>query len=80
MPADAYILDGYVDEPACLGVAPYISPYIRTVAGALATHGFTVQYLTIDQLRNDPAYINRMDAAALLVCLLYTSPSPRDCS
>ncbi len=54
MPADAYILDGYVDEPACLGVPPYISPYIRTVAGALAAHGFTVRYLTIDQLRNDP--------------------------
>ena len=69
MPADAYILDGYVDEPACLGVAPYISPYIRSVAGALAAHGFTVQYLTIDQLRNDPAYINRMDAAALLVMI-----------
>ncbi len=35
MPAEAYILDGYVDEPACLGVPPYVSPYIRTVAGAL---------------------------------------------
>jgi radical SAM superfamily enzyme with C-terminal helix-hairpin-helix motif len=69
MPADAYILDGYVDEPACLGVPPYISPYIRTVAGALAAHGFTVRYLTIDQLRNDPGYINRMDAAALLVMI-----------
>ncbi len=69
MPADAYILDGYVDEPACLGVPPYISPYIRTVAGALAAHGFTVRYLTIDQLRCDPAFINRMDAAALLVMI-----------
>ena len=67
MPADAYILDGYVDEPACLGVPPYISPYIRTVAGALAAHGFPVRYLTIDQLRNDPRCINRMDAAGLLV-------------
>jgi radical SAM superfamily enzyme with C-terminal helix-hairpin-helix motif len=69
MPADAYILDGYVDEPACLGVPPYISPYIRTVAGALAAHGFPVRYLTIDQLRNDPRYINRMDAAGLLVMI-----------
>ena len=50
----AIILDGYVDEPACLGVPPYISPYIRTVAGMLITHGFTVRYFTIDQLRNDP--------------------------
>ena len=46
MPADAYILDGYVDEPACLGVPPYISPYIRTVAGALLAHGFLVQLLS----------------------------------
>ena len=50
----AFILDGYVDEPACLGVPPYISPYIRSVAGALIDHGCRVQYLTIDQLRNDP--------------------------
>jgi radical SAM superfamily enzyme with C-terminal helix-hairpin-helix motif len=35
MSGTAFILDGYVDEPACLGVPPYISPYIRTVAGAL---------------------------------------------
>jgi len=69
MPADAYILDGYVDEPACLGVPPYISPYVRTVAGALASHGITARYLTIDQLRNDPVHINRMDAAGLLVMI-----------
>ena len=69
MPAEAYILDGYVDEPACLGVPPYISPYIRTVAGALISHGFTVRYLTIDQLRNDPHHISRMDAAYLLVMI-----------
>ncbi len=69
MPADAYILDGYVDEPACLGVPPYISPYIRTVAGALADHGYTVRYLTIDQLRHDPVYINRMDMTAILVMI-----------
>jgi radical SAM superfamily enzyme with C-terminal helix-hairpin-helix motif len=69
MPAEAYILDGYVDEPACLGVPPYISPYIRTVAGALIYHGFNVRYLTIDQLRNDPHHISRMDAAGLLVMI-----------
>jgi len=69
MPAEAYILDGYVDEPACLGVPPYISPYIRTVAGALISHGFNVRYLTIDQLRNDPHHISRMDAANLLVMI-----------
>jgi len=70
MPADAFIIDGYVDEPACLGVPPYISPYIRTVAGALAVHGFSVRYLTIDQLRTDPAWINALSRAELLVMIV----------
>ena len=69
MPAEAYILDGYVDEPACLGVPPYVSPYIRTVAGALIAHGYRVQYLTIDQLRKDPNYINKLDRVNLMVMI-----------
>jgi radical SAM superfamily enzyme with C-terminal helix-hairpin-helix motif len=69
MPAEAYILDGYVDEPACLGVPPYVSPYIRTVAGVLIGHKYTVRYLTIDQLRNDPDFINKLDRANLLVMI-----------
>lgn len=69
MPAEAYILDGYVDEPACLGVPPYISPYVRTVAGVLIEHKYTVRYLTIDQLRNDPNFIQRLDCANLLVMI-----------
>jgi radical SAM superfamily enzyme with C-terminal helix-hairpin-helix motif len=69
MPADAFILDGYVDEPACLGVPPYISPYVRTVAGALIAHGFPVHYLTIDQLRADPRHIGALSTAGLLVMI-----------
>ena len=69
MPAEAYILDGYVDEPACLGVPPYISPYIRSVTGVLIGHEFTVRYLTIDQLRKDPHIINLLDRANLLVMI-----------
>ena len=65
----AVILDGYVDEPACLGVPPYVSPYIRTIAGALAAHGFTVQYLTIDQLRSDPLRTAELNRAHLLVMI-----------
>ena len=65
----AFILDGYVDEPACLGVPPYISPYIRTVAGALLAHGYTVQYLTIDQIRLDPMRIADLNRADLLVLI-----------
>ena len=69
MPAEAYILDGYVDEPACLGVPPYVSPYIRTVAGVLIGHKYLVRYLTIDQLRKDPHFINKLDYANLLVMI-----------
>jgi radical SAM superfamily enzyme with C-terminal helix-hairpin-helix motif len=66
---EAVILDGYVDEPACLGVPPYVSPYIRTVAGALAANGFSVRYFTIDQIRNDPRLATTMDRAGLLVMI-----------
>ena len=65
----AVILDGYVDEPACLGVPPYISPYIRTMAGALIDHGCTVQYLTIDQLRSDPLRSAELNRANFLVMI-----------
>jgi len=33
------IIDGYVDEPACLGVPPYMSPDPRYIAGALVEKG-----------------------------------------
>ena len=69
MSPGAFILDGYVDEPACLGVPPYLSPYIRTVAGALIGHRYEVSYLTIDQLRSDPQQINRMNRADLFVMI-----------
>ncbi len=48
------IIDGYVDEPACLGVPPYISPYPRYIAGALVEKGIEkadIFYRTIDQIR-----------------------------
>jgi radical SAM superfamily enzyme with C-terminal helix-hairpin-helix motif len=51
----ALILDGYVDEPACFGVPPYISPYVRYCAGVLAWHGFETDYITCDGWRGDRA-------------------------
>lgn len=53
----ALIIDGYVDEPACLGVPPYFSPYPRYIAGALRERGLSekdIHYLTIDTLRENP--------------------------
>jgi len=54
------IVDGYVDEPTCLGVPPYISPYPRYLAGAIWTESprTEVVYQTIDQVRTlkDPQH------------------------
>ncbi|MCB1191199.1 MAG: radical SAM protein [Leptospiraceae bacterium] len=50
------ILDFYVDEPACFGVPPYLSPYIRYIAGALVKAGISeenIDYLTIDKWREN---------------------------
>lgn len=51
------ILDCYVDEPACFGVPPFISPYPRYVFGALVCAGVNpddIIYRTIDDIR--PSY------------------------
>lgn len=69
MTAEAWIIDGYVDEPACLGVPPYISPYIRTIAGVLTDYGNTVRYCTIDQIRSDPAYLQTAGKAEIAVMI-----------
>ena len=69
MTSDAVLIDGYVDEPACLGVPPYIAPQVRSVAGVLSTHGFRVRYHTIDQLREDPSLLLAIDGADLVVML-----------
>ena len=45
------ILDGYIDEPDCLGVPPFVSPHVRYLAGLLLAKGYTPRYFTIDQVR-----------------------------
>ncbi len=45
------IFDGYIDEPSLLGVPPYISPYVREVAGVCRELGVDYEYITIDQWR-----------------------------
>lgn len=54
------IIDGYVDEPTCLGVPPYISPYPRYVAGAIQKYDkkINLSYYTIDQIRNNSKIID----------------------
>jgi radical SAM superfamily enzyme with C-terminal helix-hairpin-helix motif len=46
------IVDCYTDEPAGLGVPPYIGTYPRYIAGAVLAAGHNVRYLTIDDLRS----------------------------
>ncbi len=48
------IIDGYVDEPAALGVPPYISPHARSLAGGLSAGGAKeeeIGYITVDGWR-----------------------------
>ncbi|MBU4076907.1 MAG: radical SAM protein [Euryarchaeota archaeon] len=57
----ALIIDGYVDEPACLGVPPYMAPYPRYIAGAMIEKGIPeedISYRTIDQLRAGKEKLN----------------------
>lgn len=61
------IIDGYVDEPTCLGVPPYISTYIRYTAGAAVCAGIKkIDYITIDNLRNNDYILNNADYAVII--------------
>lgn len=52
------ILDCYTDEPAGLGVPPYIGTYPRYIYGRLKLLGHDVRYITIDDLRLYKKYDN----------------------
>jgi len=65
------ILDGYVDEPTCLGVPPYISTYPRYIAGAIwkfdkKAH---IKYLTIDQIRKEKQFLKVLLKSDLIVVI-----------
>lgn len=68
------ILDGYTDEPAGLGVPPYIGPYPRYAAGVLYKFKHEVDYITIDKLRQElkNGYdFNRYDSV-IAICGFHT--------
>ncbi len=69
MNVKACIIDGYVDEPACLGVPPSLSPYVRTCAGVLFEHGYEVWYRTIDQIRCDPTLLQAIRGCDLVLVI-----------
>ena len=65
------IIDGYIDEPTCLGVPPYISPYPRYITGAIKLHDKKniVNYLTIDQIRNNRENLSFLSNNDLLIVI-----------
>lgn len=65
------LLDGYIDEPTCLGVPPYISPYPRYLAGVIWDFDKKAQivYLTVDQLRNDSSLLTILAKSDMIIVI-----------
>ena len=65
------IIDGYIDEPTCLGVPPYISPYPRYIAGAIwdFDKNTNVKYFTIDQIRKNSKIINFLTKDDIIIII-----------
>lgn len=66
------LIDGYTDEPAGLGVPPYLDVYPRYIAGAIwdANPTAEIRYATIDQLRNAPQATAKLSTDADLAVLV----------
>ena len=71
------LIDGYVDEPSCLGVPPYISPYIRYTYGALLDLGIKeekIDYYLIDEVRkNMKEYVDKFKSTDLVIIIAGTT-------
>lgn len=60
------LVDGYIDDPAALGVPPYISPIVRAIAGAAMDAGADrMEYLTADMIRRG-ARIPQADVSVVM--------------
>ncbi|MFX1559793.1 MAG: radical SAM protein, partial [Promethearchaeota archaeon] len=66
------LVDGYVDEPTCLGVPPYVSIYPRYIAGAVWTEApkTEILYQTIDQVRESFKDAQRLWSRTDLIILI----------
>lgn len=65
----AAIVDGYVDEPSCLGVPPYVAPYPRYIYGMLKSAGFDPRYFTIDYLREHSEVFEKLKSFDLVIII-----------
>ena len=66
------IIDGYNDEPAGLGVPPYLDIYARYTAGAIWTYDGSIEvlYFTIDEVRqNFDKIMKKVNNSELLIVL-----------
>ncbi len=64
------IVDGYTDEPAGLGVPPYLDIYPRYLYGAALKAGALPKYLTIDQVRRDVRkYVDEAKRSELVIII-----------
>ncbi|RLI78431.1 radical SAM protein [Archaeoglobales archaeon] len=63
------ILDGYVDEPSCLGVPPYVAPYPRYIYGMLKCLKIEAEYVTIDLYRQSKEIQNKLSSFDLVVVI-----------
>jgi radical SAM superfamily enzyme with C-terminal helix-hairpin-helix motif len=68
---DISIIDGYIDEPTCLGVPPYMSPYPRYIAGAIwkYDHSIKINYITIDKIRKNNSFVNVLTKSDLIITI-----------
>ena len=62
----ALLLDGYTDEPSCLGVPPFMSTYARMAYGAIESAGADAHYATVDQWREGAVDLHRYDLVAAM--------------
>ena len=65
------IIDGYIDEPTCLGVPPYISPYPRYLAGVIWSDDkkAIINYITIDQIRKNKNLLKELSKSTLIITI-----------
>lgn len=72
------ILDGYTDEPAGLGVPPYLDIYARYISGAIwcVDSSIDIKYITIDEVRRDWQLFGRLcrEAEVMIVIAGVTTP------
>ncbi len=71
------VIDGYLDEPSCLGVPPYVSPHIRYLWGALLESGVStdnLSYLSIDDFRaNKENEFKKLEAVDIVILIAGTT-------